>query len=187
MKIQELILVSGNKAKVKEVERILEIPVKTVSFDIDEIQSMDIQKVTTHKLREAFKLVKKPVIVDDVSFEVEVWNSFPGPLIKWLLEGKNDPSLMLKMLGNEKNRRARAVLGVGFHDGEEEYFFNGEVEGTIATEIRGDNGFGWDKVFIPEGYEQTFAQMPPDLKDSMSHRGRALAKLRDFLAIHYEL
>lgn len=187
MKINKLVLVSGNKAKTGEVERILNIPIKTVAVDIPEIQSMDSQKIVLDKLAKAFDLVKKPVMVDDVSFEVEVWNGFPGPLIKWLLEEKNDPALMLKMLGDEENRKAKARLAVGFHDGKKPYIFFGEVNGTVSHEIRGDNGFGWDKVFIPEGYSETFAQMNPELKDSMSHRGRALAKLHDFLENNYEL
>ena len=187
MRIKELTLVSGNKKKAEEVERILKIPIKTLSLDIDEIQTMDQERLTLHKLNEAHRVVKGPVLVDDVSFEVKVWNGFPGPFIKWLLEEKNDPRLMLKMLGDEKDRKAKAVLVVGFHDGEKPYVFFGEVKCTVSYEIKGDNGFGWDKVFIPEGYAQTFAQMDPDLKDSMSHRGRALNKLSDFLKANYEV
>ena len=179
--IGKLVLVSGNSAKVAEVERILRIPIERVDKDINEIQSMDPEIITLHKLNEAFKIVSKPVIVDDVSFEVEVWNGFPGPLIKWLLEAKNDPSLMLRMMKGETNRNAIARLFVGFHDGTKSHIFKGEVRGVISQEIRGDNGFGWDKVFIPDGYEQTFAEMPAEIKDSISHRGRALDKLKRYL------
>lgn len=179
--IKNLTLVSGNKNKAREVERILKTPIETVNIDIDEIQSMDPQKITIHKVNEAFNIVKKPVIVDDVSFEVEVWNGFPGPLVKWLLEEKNDPTLMLRMLRDEQNRNATAKLYVGLHDGSKHHVFIGEVRGTISTEIRGDNGFGWDKVFIPDGYDQTFAEMDPSLKDKISHRGRAIAKLKKYL------
>lgn len=187
MKLKELILVSSNSAKAGEVERILNIPVRTVPLEIDEIQGRDLEKIALHKLNKAFKLVKKPVIIDDVSFEINAWNGFPGPLIKWLLEEKNDPSLMLRMLGDEKNRRAIARLAVGFHDGNKPHIFIGEVKGKVSHNNRGENGFGWDKVFIPQGYDQTFAQMPPKLKDSISHRGKALAKLKDFIKTNYEL
>lgn len=187
MKLKGITLVSSNKAKAKEVERILKIPVKTISADVPEIQSMDQELIIRNKLDAAIKLVESPVIVDDVSFEVETWNGFPGPFIKWLLESNNDPSLMLKMLGNEENRKAIARLAIGFHDGEKSYVFFGEAKGTISYEIRGDNGFGWDKVFIPEGYSETFAQMNPNLKDSISHRGDALKKLSDFIKDNYEL
>lgn len=187
MILKGITLVSSNKAKAKEVERILKIPVKTISADVLEIQSMDQELIIYSKLESASKLVESPVIVDDVSLEIEAWNGFPGPFIKWLLEGKNDPSLMLKMLADEKNRRATARLAIGFHDGEKSHIFFGETKGTISYEIKGENGFGWDKVFIPEGYNQTFAQMNPSLKDSISHRGDALKKLSDFINSNYQL
>jgi XTP/dITP diphosphohydrolase len=179
--INKLVLVSGNNAKAAEIERILQIPIERVNKDIDEIQSMDPEVIILRKLNKAFKIVRKPVIVDDVSFEVEAWNGFPGPLIKWLLEAKNDPSLMLRMLKGETNRNAVARLFIGFHDGKNSHIFKGEVRGVISQEIRGDNGFGWDKVFIPEKHDQTFAEMPAEQKDAMSHRGRALSKLKEYL------
>jgi non-canonical purine NTP pyrophosphatase (RdgB/HAM1 family) len=183
--VKKITFVTGNKAKVREVERILNIPLNVLEADIDEIQDLDLGKIALDKLNKAFKLVKGPVIVDDVSFEVVAWDGFPGPLIKWMLKGKNDPSMILKMLSGTKNRSAKAYLAVGFHDGLNPHMFIGEVKGKIASEIRGDNGFGWDKVFIPDGYTQTFAEMDPKLKDSMSHRGRALKKLSDFLKSKY--
>ena len=184
--IERLVLVSGYKPKAREVERIIHVPIEIIDAEIEEIQSMDPEKIVLHKVNEAFKMVGRPVIVDDVSFEVEVWNGFPGPLIKWLLEGKNDPSLMLQMLGDEQNRNATAKLYLGYHDGKESHVFTGEVNGTITYEARGDNGFGWDRVFVPEGFDQTFAEMDSNIKDSnikdsISHRGKALAKFKEYL------
>ena len=189
MKIDKLVLVSSNKNKAREVERILEIPIEIKEIDLDEIQELDLEKVALHKLNQAFEIVKSPVIIDDVSFEVEEWKGFPGPLIKWLLKasGGDNANVMLKMLDGVSDRSAVAKLAVGFHDGKTARVFIGESKGIVATEIRGDNGFGWDPVFIPEGYDQTFAQMTPSEKDKISHRGRALAKLHDFLQKNYEL
>ena len=62
-----------------------------------------------------------------------------------------------------------------------EYFFEGRVNGTIATEIMGDNGFGYDPIFIPDGFSKSFAQMSPEEKNAISHRGKAVEKLNDFL------
>lgn len=189
MKTPKITFVTGNKAKAREVGRILNIPLEIKEIDIDEIQEIDLKKVALHKLNQAFELVKKPVIIDDVSFEVEAWNGFPGPLIKWLLKSGNhgDASTLLKMLKGEKNRRAVARLAIGFHDGRKQHIFIGVAKGSIASEIRGENGFGWDPVFIPDGYNQTFADMGPGIKDSISHRGKALSKFRDFLNLNYEL
>lgn len=183
----KIILVTGNKFKAQETQRILKIKLDVSSVDLDEIQEIDLEKVALHKLNQAYKLLKKPVIIDDVSFSVEVWNGFPGPLIKWVLKAGNGPSLLLKMLEKETNRRAVASLAIGFHDGGKPRLFIGESKGVIAREIRGDNGFGWDRVFIPDGYNQTFAEMDPSVKDSMSHRGKALSKLNDFLKNNYDI
>lgn len=183
----KIILATGNKFKAKETEEILDIKLEVSSIELDEIQEIDLEKVALHKLNQAYKILKKPVMIDDVSFEINAWNSFPGPLVKWILKAGNGPSLLLKLLESEKDRRALAKLAIGFHDGKKPRLFFGQVKGTVAYEIRGDNGFGWDRVFIPDGYDETFAEMSSKLKNSISHRGIALAKFRDFLKKNYEL
>lgn len=187
--MKKITFVTGNKAKAREVERILNVPLEIKEIDIDEIQEINLEVVALHKINQAFEIVKKPVIIDDVSLEIDAWNSFPGPLIKWLLKSGNqgDASTLLKMLEGETNRSAKARLAVGFHDGRKSHIFIGEIKGTIALEIRGENGFGWDPVFIPDGYNQTFAEMDPKIKDGISHRGRALSKFRDFLISNYDI
>lgn len=183
----KIVLVTGNKFKAKETEEILNIKIQISNIELDEIQDLDLEKVALHKLNQAFKLIKKPVMIDDVSFEIDVWNGFPGPLIKWILKAGKGPGLILKLLEGEKNRRATARLAIGFHDGKKSYIFFGQSKGTISHEIRGDNGFGWDRVFIPDGYSQTFAEMDPKLKNSISHRGNALRKFNDFLKSNYDI
>ncbi len=188
MKLDKITFVTGNKAKIREVERILNIPLEISEIELDEIQELDLGKIALHKLNQAFEIVKKPVIIDDVSVEINAWNGFPGPLIKWLLKvGDNNASVLLKLLENETDRSAIAKLAVGFHDGNKAHVFIGEVKGTIAPEIKGENGFGWDPVFIPDGHNQTFAEMEPKIKDSMSHRGKALKKFSDFLKSNYDI
>lgn len=183
----KIVLVTGNKFKAKETEEILNIEIQISDIGLDEIQDSDLEKVALHKLNQAFDLIKKPVMIDDVSFEIEAWNNFPGPLIKWILKAGKGPSLILKLLEGEKNRKAVAKLAIGFHDGKKPRIFFGETKGTIAHEIRGDNGFGWDRVFIPDGYSQTFAEMDSKLKNSISHRGNALGKFNDFLKSNYDI
>ncbi len=187
--MNKITFVTGNKAKAREVSRILNIPLEISEIELDEIQEIDLEKIALHKLNQAFELVKGPVIIDDVSVEIEAWNNFPGPLIKWLLKAGNNgnASTLLKMLKGEKNRKAKARLAVGFHDGKTARLFIGEVKGEIAPEIRGENGFGWDPVFIPQGHTETFAEMPEKEKDTISHRGRALQKLSDFLKNNYDI
>lgn len=172
--------VTGNKFKAEETKRIINTPLNIKDIDLDEIQEVDIQKVALHKLNQAYEVVNRPVIIDDVSFEIDAWNKFPGPLVKWILNA-GGPELILKMLGDEKNRVATAKLAVGYKDDNVSRIFIGEVKGKVGFEVKGKNGFGWDKVFIPDGYDKTFAQMDPSEKDQISHRGKALGKLSDFL------
>ncbi len=183
----KITFVTGNEFKARETGEILNIDLEISNIDLTEIQEMDLEKVASHKLNQAYEALKKPILIDDVSFEIHAWNSFPGPLVKWMLKAGDGPSLMLKLLEGEKDRRAKARLAIGFHDGNKPHLFFGEVEGSVAYEIRGDNGFGWDRVFIPDGYDQTFAEMPSELKNSISHRGRALEKFHNFLKENYKL
>jgi non-canonical purine NTP pyrophosphatase (RdgB/HAM1 family) len=183
----KITLASGNKAKIRETEEILDIDLEVSEIELDEIQDLELDKVALHKINQAYSILKKPVMIDDVSFEIEAWNGFPGPLIKWMLKAGDGPALLLKLLENETNRNATAKLAIGFHDGKEPRLFIGEAKGTVALEIKGENGFGWDKVFIPEGYNETYAQMDKKLKNSISHRGLALSKFRDFLKDNYQL
>jgi len=182
--MKKLLLVSSNPFKAKEVQEIMHTDVEVVNLDLDEIQGLDVETVAKHKLIQAYEKVKKPVMIDDVSFEVNAWNLFPGPLIKWILTA-GGPELLLKMLGNEENRIANAVLAIGFHDGKKPYIFIGRAKGKIAHEVRGKNGFGWDKVFIPDGYDKTYAEMDTNLKNSISHRALALSLFKDFLKTNY--
>lgn len=176
----KITLVTGNKFKAEETKRIINIPLEVKDIDLDEIQEVDVEKVALHKLNQAHEIIKGAVIIDDVSFEIEAWNRFPGPLIKWILNS-GGPQLLLKMLGNEKNRAATAKLAIGYKDANISKIFIGEVKGKVGYEVIGEGGFGWDKVFIPEGYDKTFAEMDPTKKDDISHRGKALKKLSDFL------
>lgn len=183
----KITFVTGNEFKAKETEEILEFDLEVSKIDLDEIQELDLEKVALHKLTQAYEILKKPVMIDDVSFEVHAWNGFPGPLIKWMLKAGDGPGLLLKLLEGEKDRSATAKLAIGFHDGTMPRIFFGESKGEVAHEIRGNNGFGWDRVFVPDGQTQTFAEMPSELKNSISHRGRALKKLHDFLKTNYSL
>lgn len=95
--------------------------------------------------------------------------------------------LLLRNLAGEKNRRARFRTVVALLREGEEHLFEGTVEGTITTEYRGEGGFGYDPIFVPTGPENplrsTFAQMTAEQKNAISHRGRAIEKLKNFLEL----
>jgi len=126
---------------------------------------------------------------DDTGLEVASLNNEPGVRsARYAGEGRNADDnvtkLLIEMKGIEKrNACFRCVISLIISG--KEYLFEGRVDGEILTERKGIAGFGYDPVFCPEGYDQSFAEMDADLKNSMSHRGRAVEKLVRFLSEEY--
>lgn len=186
--MKHITFVTGNKDKVRETEQILKMRLTVKDIVLDEIQGLDLEKVALHKLDEAYRKIQKPVMIDDVSVVVHAWNNFPGPLIKWVLQAsQGSPEMLLKLLQGEKDRSATATLAIGFRDKTVKKVFYGEIHGTIGYKIEGENGFGWDKVFIPTGLTKTLAGILPDEKNKISHRGKALKKFKDFILDYYQI
>lgn len=177
--MNKIYFATGNKGKVDEAREILGRKVEILDIDLDEIQSMDLEKVVEHKVLQAYEKINLPVFVDDVSIEIDVWRKFPGPFIKHLQNLGND--LILYMMRNEENRKVNVIDTVAYHDGEKVHFFRGEVSGQLVDRERGDKGWGFDPLFIPDGQSQTFGEMTPSKKNTISHRRRALEKLKKHL------
>ena len=181
---QILTFVTGNKAKAEDTKKILGFPINIEEIELDEIQELDLEKVALHKVNQAYEKVKAPVFIDDVGFYIKAWKGFPGPFIKWILKADEGSSgLLLKMFDGVKQREVTAKLAVAYHDGENVHIFTGEVKGRVAETIRAGNnfGFGWDAVFIPNGFDKTFGEMTFEEKNSISHRRKALDKFKKFL------
>ena len=133
--------------------------------------------MTRQKAIQAYELVKSPVLVEDSGLIFIAWNNLPGAFIKWF-EKNVGCSGLLKMLSQFKSRDALAISCLAIHDGINIQTAKGEINGTIASTIRGKNGFGWDSIFIPEGHDRTFAEMTPNEKNTISHRKRAFENLK---------
>ena len=116
-------------------------------------------------------------MVEDSGLLFNAWDGLPGPFIKWF-ECTVGCEGILKMLHAFEDRSAIAVSCFAIFDGKDIKIARGEVKGSIATEIRGSYGFGWDVFFIPEGYEKTYAEMQSEEKNTMSHRKNALEILK---------
>ncbi|MCX7616017.1 MAG: hypothetical protein N2Z68_01330 [Patescibacteria group bacterium] len=125
------VFITGNKNKVLEARQILKnFEIKQRTLNLSEIQSLKVEEVVKEKAKEAFKIVKKPVLVEDTSLEIKAWNNFPGALIKFLLESVGAQGI-IKMLSGEKNRFAVAKTALGLYDGKNLKVFVGKIEGTI--------------------------------------------------------
>lgn len=174
----KICFVTSNENKLREAEDILGLKLEQANIDVREIQSLDVEEVATEKAKEAYKIVKKPVIVEDTGLYIESLNGFPGALIKWVMKSIGNEGIC-KMV--EEDRKALARTCVCFYDGSELKVFTGEIKGRISDRPRGESGFGWDAIFIPEGYEETFAELGMDVKNKISMRRIAFIKLKEYL------
>lgn len=177
-----LYFITGNKNKFAEVKAILgdSINVEQLKIELDEIQEIDSRVIIKHKLNEALKQRKGEFFLEDTSLYIEGLNGLPGPLIKWFLKALG-PKGIYALTSHLENKNAVAKNIIGYSDAKGElHFFEGEVKGKIVAP-RGETTFGWDPIFLPDGYNQTFAEMDDDLKNKISHRRKALDKLVEFL------
>lgn len=149
--------ITGNQNKADYLAKYLERPVDHIKVDLDEIQSLNLKEIVEHKVRQAYEKVKKPVIVEDVSLEFEALNGLPGPFVRFFIE--QIPFETICSMVNNKSRRAIARCVFGYYDGETLKLFEGSLGGTIAETPAGEYGYGWDKIFIPDGYTVTRAQL----------------------------
>lgn len=123
---------------------------------------------------------------DDTGLEVEALDNAPGVYsARYAGPGHDSEANMQKLLGElvgKENRKARFRTVIALTLGGKEYTFEGIVTGQITTEKRGEKGFGYDPIFIPDGYDKTFAELGDETKNQISHRARAVSKLGEFLA-----
>ncbi len=121
---------------------------------------------------------------DDSGLEIDALDKEPG-VYSARYSGSRDMEknidLVLERLGANENRTARFRTVISLYLNEQQHFFDGAIEGTIVAERRGVEGFGYDPIFIPNGYDKTFAEMTPEEKNAISHRAIAVGKLADFL------
>ena len=177
------VFVTSNENKLREAAAILGVDLGRADVDVAEIQSLDFGEVVAAKAlaaREALGSPPYPVIVDDSGLAVGAWGGFPGALTKWLMKSVGNAGL-LRMLAAEDDRSALAVCAVAVVDESGSVqIFRGVVEGKISPEPRGEGGFGFDPIFVPEGETRTYAEMGEE-KSMDSHRARALWAARDAL------
>lgn len=166
-----LVFVTSRPEKADEARR-LGFDVERIAVDLPEIQSIDPGDIVEAKARGAYETLERPVLVEDSGLSVRAWGGFPGALVRWLEKGAGVAAIP-RMLASWEDRRATAICVVALFDGARLVAARGECEGSIAPAPRGESGFGWDSIFVPEGENRTFAELGPEGKDRVSHRRRA--------------
>ncbi|MFX1319037.1 MAG: RdgB/HAM1 family non-canonical purine NTP pyrophosphatase [Promethearchaeota archaeon] len=174
-----LLFVTGNKNKFAEAQRITKragIIIEQFHDRPTEIQSSSLHKIAQHSCEVALHQLKRPLFVEDAGLFIYQLNGFPGPYSSYVLKTLDNAGI-LKLMQTEKNRVAvfRSIIAYGEPDREIQ-LFEGETMGTISRRIRGTE-WGFDPIFIPdEGDGATYAEMPDDMKNRISHRAKSLAK-----------
>ncbi len=186
-----LLLASQNKHKAVEIEQYLGMhhTVKSLSElgFVDELPETHatFRENASEKARFVFQRFGVPCFAEDSGLEVTALHGEPGVYsARYAGPGKNDADNMVKLLHNLEgieNREATFRTVIALVMKEEEHFFEGAVQGKIALAPSGSHGFGYDPVFIPEGYSETFAVLGQAVKHKISHRAKALAQLLQFL------
>jgi inosine triphosphate pyrophosphatase len=171
-----LTLVSGNPGKQREWQRLMpsEFNFESADINLDEIQSLDLEAIAVDKAKRAYEHLGRAVVVDDISAGLVKLQGLPGPFIKFFETSLGEDAMY--QLSTAADRRAIVTCCIAYYDGTNTITARGEVLGRVVSE-RGENGFGFDTVFIPDGSNETFAQMTPAVKDTFSHRAKAIKAL----------
>ena len=190
----KLVFASNNKHKAREISHILDNKITLLSLDeiniLEDIPEDEplIEGNALFKARYVYNATGLNVFADDTGLEIEALSGQPGVHSARFAGDSKDSSAnitkVLTMLKGIENRKARFKTVIALIFESKEYLFEGIISGTIIDEERGNKGFGYDPVFIPDGKKLTFAQMTLTEKNKISYRAVAFEKLKDFLNQH---
>lgn len=188
----EIVLATRNRGKLDEICALLEeLPVRIHSLDAFpgapevEEDAPTLEGNARKKAAEIFEFTGLPTLADDTGLEVSALKGRPGVhSARFSGPEANDEAnrrLLLSRLSGVENRTARFRTVAAFASDEGVKYFEGICSGHIGLNERGKGGFGYDSIFLPDGYDQTFAELPPAIKNQISHRGHALRKFVTYL------
>ena len=197
--MKEILVSSNNADKLSEIKEVFRdenlkiLTLNDVNINIDVIEDRDtLEGNALKKAKEIFLISKIPTISDDTGLFVEALNGEPGVYSsRYAGENVSYNDNCMKLLESmngipEQQRAAYFKCVICFYVGEDKYYmFDGVCNGKIINKKRGTKGFGYDPIFIPDGFGKTFAEMDIDRKNEISHRGKALEKLRRFIKVYF--
>lgn len=189
--MKQIVFATNNKHKLEEIRNILDNALNILSLDdinchedIPETGST-IEENALIKARYIKEKYGYDCFADDTGLEIKSLNNEPGVYsARYAGNDHNSEKNMQKVLENLKGKNDRSAYFrtcIALITGNNEYLFEGKIEGEIITEKKGESGFGYDPIFVPDGYTQTFAELGNDIKNKISHRALAVKKLINFL------
>jgi XTP/dITP diphosphohydrolase len=191
---QQLLIGTFNEGKVREIQHTLgELPILLRTLSEFPLLSPVEEIGTTYRENALLKAMgyarqsRIQTLADDSGLEVSALAGQPGVQSARFggpgLPDEERVNLLLSTLQGVEDRRARFVCVIVISGPQYTRFFEASCEGSLGIAPLGQNGFGYDPIFIPDGYEQTFAELPPEVKNRISHRGKALEQVRKFLSV----
>ncbi len=190
----KIVLATNNPNKVREVKEILSdfnievLTLNDLGIDIEIIEDQEtFEGNARKKAHKIYELTKLPTIADDSGLMVEALGGAPGVYSSRFAGEehnyeKNNQKLLQELKDKPKPHRAKFVCVINYKTDNDDEIFVGEVNGEIIEEPRGKNGFGYDPLFKPDGFDLTYAELPSEIKNKISHRYKALVKFRDYLS-----
>lgn len=190
--MKNLVFATGNIHKLQEVQGLFKEGfalscLKDVNITEEIPETADnLVDNALQKARYVYEKCGIPCFADDTGLEVDALNGAPGVYsARYAGEEKDSMKSMLLLLQNmngKENRNARFRTIIAYIDeNAKEHIFEGEIRGTIIENMAGTNGFGYDPIFVPEDYDKTFAELSSEIKNTISHRARAMAKFLSYI------
>lgn len=194
--MKKIFIASKNKGKINEIKSYL-FPFEYEVFSLLDFHGIEdipetgstFEENALIKAKAVYNIVKIPVLSDDSGLLVDYLNGDPGVYSaryagKDSTDEKNTELLLQNLTGVDGiDRNAKFKCVMVLFDGINERYFEGVCDGRITLEPRGSGGFGYDPVFIPDGYDRTFAELPVEIKNKISHRGNALRSLVKYIEL----
>lgn len=181
-------MITGNPGKAEELKELLHMDNVEISYkdlDIHEIQSLNLEEVGYHKTQSALSFTEEiesydAVLTDDTALCCESLKGLPGPLIKWFLHSVGAEGVLDMLQEKDSKTTACCLLSLGMVKSGEIFQFRGDVAGQYVSP-KGKDGFGWDQFFLPNQQSKTYGEMSLKEKNSISHRSKAIEKLKAWI------
>lgn len=184
--MKTIVFVTGNQGKVAELTKLTTDCHATFiqdSFGYPEIQAETLEDVALFGCQHVLQRLNKPFILEDAGLFIDALHGFPGVYSKYVYHSIGLDGVLRLLQGichPERTATFRCVYALQEPQAKP-FLFIGESKGVIITECRGDNGFGYDPIFMPDGSTKTFAEMTLEEKNQVSHRGKAIKQLKTYL------
>lgn len=175
--------ITGNENKAALLAKLLDMEIDYHKLNLDEIQALNPEEIVEHKVRQAYEILKRPVLVEDTCMGLDELGGLPGPFIKFFIEQADGAEKICRMADGLKSRRATATVTFGYYDGERLELIQNKVHGDIPKhpgEPR--SGFGWDTVFVQDGYDGVVRSELEEVEYEKLYRAaKPIDKVRVFL------